>query len=100
MLTENEKRRMSERCGFAEDQRTDDIKEIISKSAYDKDEENALSRKMHMFEMRILKLLYKEIFGEELQADIIDRFVKYNDVMERCIVEGTKLQLRKDNTNE
>lgn len=100
MLTDNEKRRMSERCGFAEDQRTDDIKEIISKSAYDKDEENALSRKMHIFELRIIKLLYKEVFGEELQSDIIDRFLKYNDTMEQCIKQGTELQVRKDNANE
>lgn len=82
MLTENEKRRMSDRCGWSKDQRTDDIKKGIRKTSYDNDEEHAVKRKTQKILIQIVKMLYREVFGEELSNETFSEFFEYHNTIE------------------
>ena len=85
MLMDNEKRRMSERCGFAEDQRIDDIKKSISNSEYDADEEHAVKRKA------IKAIIDSMLSGKPLEESDVSEFLKYYDDIENIKKEFPKV---------
>lgn len=76
MLTNKEKRRMSDRCGWSKEQRIDDIKEKIRETVYDSDEEHGLARKA------IKKILDHLIHGTPLTEEDVAEFLKYYDTIE------------------
>lgn len=76
MLTDNEKRRMSDSCGWSKEQRTDDIKKCIRKTSYDNDEEHGLARKT------IKKILDHIIYGTLLTEEDVAEFIKYYNTIE------------------
>lgn len=81
MLTDYEKRKQAEKCGWSEEQRVDDIKTRIKKKKYDKDKENAIHRKTFKI------IIDKMVSGEPLTYEDVAEFMKYNDDIESIKAE-------------
>ena len=83
-LTENEKNGLAIDCGYSKERYTDNVKEGVKHSEYDKDKENSLHRKM------LKAVIDKVVFGKEIPSEILTEYMKYYEDIEKIKAEAKK----------
>lgn len=78
MLTDYEKKRQADACGWSDEQRTDSIREGVKKK-YRLEDELAITRKMLK---RVFDLVV-ELHGREISDEVITEFKKYFEDVEK-----------------
>ena len=83
-MTKKEKNKLAKLCGYSEERYTDNVKEGVKRSEYDKDRENAIGRKA------IKALIDKVVFGKDISPEDIAEFMQYYDDIESIKTEAKK----------
>lgn len=89
MLTENEKRELSQDAGWTDDLYSDRVKQGVNQNKYDRFKEHSLHRKIEY------ALLMKVLNDEPIPKDLVEEFLNYYNT-----VENVKSQCKKEVYNE